>query len=363
MDIENFVKNHPEYKSNEREIIGCKISLISSLSPSEMREKFNLDKFISLFETYSKKNISSSPAYYLLHFECEKSQAEKIKKIFNEAVRNFEIEYYKGKNAKNMYFDELIAHLILDVNVDNPTEMLKQLHNTYSYKKEIINVYQDFLKMDKEYVLCKMSDIVADLYGLSKEKSSLFVREVEKLSYDFFEKYPYAGHSNFYSHQFLHCEKNDNYFEISDNLVKYLDVLEKQKSEHYRRKDDNFIKQVLEKAKEKSDIKNLNLIGLIKWQKAYSNNDTELENKIEKGLAKKIKSHNLRPIKTSDLTSRNVFEFFNYYNISEKEYNQETPIVKEIVNLFSAYYIAQYREKIFEDIQNIIEQKTPGYKL
>lgn len=363
MDIENFVKNHSEYKSNERKIIDCKISFISNLSFGSMIENLNLDKFISLFETYSKTNISCHPSYYLSIFKCEKSQAEKMKKIFDEAVRNFEIEYYKDKNAKTMYFDELIAHLISDVNVDNPAEMLKELYNTYLYRQEIIKVHQDFVKMDKEYVINKMSDIVADLYGLSKEKSSLFVREVEKLSSEFFNKYPYAGQSNFYSYQFLHCEKSGNYFEISDNLVKYLNILEKQKNEHYKRKDDDFIKQILEKSKEKSGIKNLNLIGLIKWQKAYNINDTELENKIEKGLVKKIKSHGLHPIKTSDLTSRNVFEFFNYYNISEKEYSQETPIVKEIVNLFSAYYIAQYREKIFEDIQNIIEKKAPEYKL
>lgn len=99
----------------------------------------------------------------------------------------------------------------------------------------------------------------------------------------------------------------------------------------------------------------------LEWEESYLNGDEETEKRIEKKLRDSIKKCNIPNAET--VTGFPTLGFFNYYNISEREYCTTYPLIREVSNIILAKKVALDRELFADKIENILLKINKGEKI
>lgn len=278
--------------------------------------------------------------------------AKVIKSEFREYTDSMTQKIYEMIDPTELFFNYPRVNIFEDKE-DNIEKNIESTKDSEKYRSENLNALKEILSMDKEAYKNRFKKIMNELYELNEEQSSKFVESCFSTSLKLFKESPYIGSGGIYRFQFKNRfseEKNEIYHENIELLCK---VLGYNKDVYYRKYDDKYLETMLKDAKEASGIYHLKLRGLnfkeIK-EEEYDDVDIKIHNVIKQ----------FKWPKTEKFVTGNPFEFFNIYNMKERDYNEEIRIIKELSDLSSVLYIANYIEKIIDLGSKIKESSKSG---
>jgi hypothetical protein len=172
------------------------------------------------------------------------------------------------------------------------------------------------------------------------------------------KKYPTAGGKIFNSFQFAPMFKKSNEshlvsFEKMGVIDDIIEDLEEKNRKHLKAFED-ILPVILKKAKKSANINKFQIVDYKKWQDAYYSSNEEVMKEINKTLSKNISDTKLGNCQR--VTGYPTLEFFNYYNMTERSNSSERPLIREMVNVFTASHIAKYKEEFFVHMDSIVER-------
>lgn len=336
-------------------------------------KEYGIKEFISKFDCV--KNINEVVVDKIYIFEIDDiDSAKNIEEMLSEHVTNITNELIASRCTKeNVILDyqpfmvKINAHELTAKEINKEKILLE-------YDNERLAQHELCLQDDiEEKIMSSMKKAMKQIFsGITDEQATKFLENASEMVYDFNRK---ATHtmgigSEISLYQilpvdFIFKEKDNNdlmlkKLQIHSALNDLIKKIEKEKEEYRKSCDSNLMNAILEQSMKVAEIPFLIMNDLEKWENAYDSSNEYMEKEIEYDLNEKIKSCNVPNL--SGFTSREPFEFFNYYNIVNYENSAGLAFVKEVFNSFAPIIMVQKREKIYSYIDKLMK-KDEGLSL
>jgi len=364
MDIEDVI----EKKKNELLMAAEKKALEDKIAASKVNKyvvackagNYDILGFIIKFENI--KNIEEVIPKKYYHFELEKREDfELIEKVFEEYFDEKSQLTKMGRSAKensiyidNPYIDNFNPYFskerVLENYAENYDELciLEQDQNLAIAKSET-----EVNKLKSKYVLA----MKAIFSNLSDEQAENFINAVVEQVNKFSDKNKQLGsNSTINSYAIIPIAVNVDVSERINVLKKFDAFLGKinKESNFADNKIGDLFSVITKEAKKVSEVKKLTSHKSKSWREAYLEGNESEMSRLSSDLRRVIEE--IKIPSASTIIGTKPFEFFNYYNINEREQNIERPFVMEVANTFLALNIAKYRNKVYSFLDMVINK-------
>lgn len=324
-----------------KNIIEQKIFRISATHPDFHLEKIikNLPHNISLHriidEKYCYDLIANNSSDYNIFKD---TISNNFKKIQNNL-------FIKLTN-KDLYFNSPYFYISDNFNfnesLDNCIQSLK-LKNEYI--SNLIKSNNELTSINKKELNNNLSILISSFYEIKIEESKKIINSVNRSVNNFFKKYP-TVECDYFAINEINSQKDY----IADKYVfEFSKILKQQIYNFNKNHDDKFIQKVIKNALKNVNIEELSLFKNINKQLINEGKFDELDDI----LLKKTKDTICKLPSIISTSRTEKFEFFNSYNILEREYSEITPVFKELLKILFAVKISEYQNSLFEKLDNL----------
>ena len=367
MDISKFIEKKTDEIKKEKEKAQKELAIENK--PKEIIYKiasqnveYKILDFIKGFD--SVKNIQEIVPEKLYLFSLESEEDfDLIYKIFESYSSDVGSQVIINRSTKENYL--FLDNPYITTHSDfNPIEDTKALYEN-PYDKQSLEEHELFLTLNPDVIKEKFAKFISSVYdNIPIEKSQKFVDEVYKGVMEFHEKHRRMGYlsdvSSYSIVPSIFAGEDDSYLsnmKVDRAIGKVCESITKDSHLYMKNHDESYFNKLLKSGKEASGITKFKITAANKWA------DTEDEQEL-----KKLNNDLLRKIKEADIpsgesiTGRGALAFFNYYNMKEREYSVERPLIAELANTFAALAVVKYREKVFSYFDKITNKDKGGFE-
>jgi hypothetical protein len=350
IEIENDEIKAAKAKEEKDKIDKIKKEKIKTYQIKTNHTDVKIKDFLSNFDFVNDIEEIYPERLYLFKVDTENNY-----RLLNKVFRDFEKESLKNiylkSNSKEKSFEFVNTHI--DESRNTKEEHIKNIEDNIKYTEEKKSSQYKYKNISTEILETKFSDFISNIYNIEKDKADKFTKSISEQVAQFMKKYPTFGGEVFYSFQFNPMVINSdqkhsetlNKTEVIDDILE--DVVNKNRI-HLKAFEDN-LGNILKEAKNASGIGKLKINGY---------DDFESSDEVNLLLSKELKK-NILDVDIPNcehITGYPTFRFFNYYNMTERSNSSELPLVREMVNVFTAPHIANRKEKLFVHMDNIISR-------
>jgi hypothetical protein len=354
-DIKELIKKMKNKKEDEVEI---KVYKNTQYEIASHNEEYKVFDFLKNFDFV--ENIEKLVEGKLYKFEVkEKENYDLLKSVFEEYSSKLEEEINLKSSTKENVTLGSAPYITEYSDFQSKEEKINDYENPY--EQECLKQFEDYLSINPNDVIEKMSNFIVTVSeNINKKQSDLFVLSIYKEIKKINEENPNIGgmsRLNDYQIVDIHNESPEVFMKsmsLRTNINSVCELLNDSQIRYGKKYSNSFMNKMIKKAKEDSGIKEVIIKNQSEWEDSYSSNNVELEEKLDKELLNKLKQFELPD--SSDLSAYNPFQFFNHYNIAEKDYSTIKPVVRELVTVFSAIHSAQFRDKIFNYFDEVLNK-------
>lgn len=335
-------KKEEELKREESENTPVEFVLSSNY------KEYDLKEFIENIQSHVLEYKEHIKDLYFSFKVKNEMVASIITELFEEYKEKKEVQVYESKDVLSTIFKVPDAYCVIPHNL-NIVEKMKDRKKMEDYENDSLKSYHDLLSLDIEEEKNKFKKIMVSFYDINSEQAGKFVDYCFDVVYENFKKNPHNGSDQLYSFNFLHysfLNKENRIY--NKNIGTMCDILEKNKMKN---RNDLSNGVILRDALIYSDLKRIKF-------KDFNFKEVEYDDysKLTKKLLDKTTGYNFPKI--NFFSGMNLFEFFNLYNMKERDYSEQQSIVREITNFATALYSAKYLSKIVDFSEQLkIESK------
>lgn len=297
----------------------------------------------------------------LYHFKIKADDKDEEKEKFRLLTKVF--RKYTGEINSQHTFKRSTQE-----NVNSPYEpyLHKETHQSdEDYIKDLKNPYFENKRADHELMLNINHDKIIDKYAgfmsevydnISKKEAIKFVSHIYHNAKKMHQENPSYGTHKISYLKLFDYESDDfsaKSYEIESSIKEFCKNLEEMQEEYNIRMGKKSIGFLLMNALEAAGLSSLEMESNKKWQATDSD---EVADSLQKELHETSKKYDIPYANT--LTGQGGLEFFHHFNFAERDYSVEKPIVKEIFNTMSALFVAEYREHIFQYLDNAMDKSS-----
>lgn len=276
-----------------------------------------------------------------------------LKKVYETYFLDIEKKLVKSLTIKdiftkhdlfNSYIEERYPHQTNDyleeIN-EKDLKWTKKKHDSHEkyinanieeIEKNFIKFMQKFYKLTEEDAKKIIKIVKEEFLSIKKELGILIKNEIHIFRFE----------------SKIESSREDIRF-ASEKIREFSNENEKKIREYYEKESKIKNKVLSELNMTELEMKDLNL-----WEKAYSANNQDFVKRIDEKMRNGIKEMQL--IDAETITGFPTFSFFNYYNISEREYSTIKPLIREISNIYLAKEMVLDKELIYSNIEKLIDK-------
>lgn len=336
-------------KSKEKKIDGFKIFRISTNYPD-----FNLSKIIidlppqisierTIYDNYCYDLKADNFDYYTI-----------FKSMISKKLEKTRDKLIITKKAQELFFN--FPYFIVSDNFnfnENLNDSVKFIESKNNYINNLLKSHKELISVNKKELNNNLSTLISTLYDIKKEDSDKIIKSVNSSVNYFFNKYPNVNY-NYFS---LYNLNSITDYIADKELDEFSNIIENQIKKFNINHDDKFVQRVINNALKNTNIETLSIFKNTERQLIKEDNYNELDKILSKKINDKI--HKLPSIISSSRYEK--FEFFNSYNILNKDYSEVTPVFKELLRVLFALKISNYQKSIFDKLDNLKNLKNDDF--
>jgi len=325
----------------------------------------NISEFLSNFEQAYDIEELVDGTYY--SFRIKNDDEQNLYSIMSEVYKDYSDEIVnetmKKKSVMDIVLDRNFNDAYIDVFREHHKDLKETLKKSDDWDLKVVNEHEAFKNVDMDAVKDSFANVIHSVYDFSEEDSKRLV----DISFKHIQK-ELEQHSTIlgtFHLGYLDIEPKikepiralDNYLDTRMALSDSMRKMGNQSSENIRTFFDTEERLQNEIMKEFGE-NTLKMRDFEKWEDAYFDDDNKVMKELDDKLFNVLKDSGIPNGET--VCGYPTFEFFNYYNISQRAYSTTRPLIKEFTQVILSEKIVRDREEVAQKIENIISDIQKG---
>ncbi len=329
--------------------------------------EIKVEEFLTNFKDVYEVEELIENEYY--SFKIKNDDKKRTYSLISDAFEDYSEAIIKAKK-KDMPILELsmnvIDSYISEFHPHHRKESLKEnVEKSKNWDERKAKEQQEFYSLDEDKVKEKLSNFVNQVYDLNISESKRFVDLTYNAAVKGLETSGIIVGDYYLNAEDIKPKLKEEIQEGEENILEKIKLMDKSRKtrdeihEISNISNENKRKYFKIESKLKANVlkeigkKTLPMRHLKEWEEAYMGGNEEIEKRLDKELMNKIKECEIPNAET--VSGFPTFGFFNYYNISEREYCTVYPLVREISNIALAHEIAKNKVEVSSKIEKAIQ--------